>query len=272
MSVRWVKVRPQSLFGRVEGALADGLELEIGPQGLVVEIVFGLLQLFGVIPPVPRLELAGDRRPCSSAPGAPRPLSWPWPGPASRPGRGACRRRRASWPCSPRGRSRHASCSRGGWPGSRAGRRSSARTVRLSVALPLAPRLMKAWKSFSRRSRREEYWKKGMQLGLWRVKTHFPSIPLALAASAAPVDDIVGQAGQVLLLVEDEGEAVVLGQDVLAELLGQDGQLLVDLAELGFFRPRRGRRRSGRRLCRSFRAGGPARGRGRACPAGPRRL
>ena len=57
----------------------------------------------------------------------------------------------------------------------------------LSLALLLSPRWMKALNSFSRRSRREEYWKKGMQLGLCRVKTHFPSFPSALAASAAEV-------------------------------------------------------------------------------------
>ena len=42
------------------------------------------------------------------------------------------------------------------------------------------------------------------------------------------------QAGQVFFLVEDEGEVVVLLEDVLAEFLGQDRELLVDLAELGF--------------------------------------
>ena len=77
---------------------------------------------------------------------------------------------------------------------------------------------MKALKSFSRRSRRAEYWKKGMQLGLWRVKTHLPSQALGLGRLGRARHDVRGQAGQILGLVEDEGEAVVLLEDVLAEL------------------------------------------------------
>ncbi len=61
-------------------------------------------------------------------------------------------------------------------------------------------------------------------------------LSLLLGGLGRSGDDAFRKSGQVLLLVENEGEAVVLGQDVLAELLVQNGQLLVDLAELGFFR------------------------------------
>jgi hypothetical protein len=61
-------------------------------------------------------------------------------------------------------------------------------------------------------------------------------LPLAQVASlgrfGGALDDGLGQAGQLLGLVQDEDEAVVLLEDVLAELLGQDGELLVDRPEL----------------------------------------
>ncbi len=69
-------------------------------------------------------------------------------------------------------------------------------------------------------------------LGLCRVKTQRPSRLLSLAALGGPVDDGLGQAGQVLGLVDDEREGVGLLEDVVAELDRQDGELLVDLAEL----------------------------------------
>ena len=59
-----VELEPPELAGDVEGALADVLELEVGLEGLVVEVVLGLLQLLGVVPPVPGLELDVRRRPC----------------------------------------------------------------------------------------------------------------------------------------------------------------------------------------------------------------
>ena len=43
--------------GDVEDAVADVAELEVGPQLVVVEVVLGLAQLLGVVPPVPRCEL-----------------------------------------------------------------------------------------------------------------------------------------------------------------------------------------------------------------------
>ena len=56
MSVRSEKLEAPELSGHREGALADAVELEVGLEDLVVEVVFGLLQLLGVIPPVPGLE------------------------------------------------------------------------------------------------------------------------------------------------------------------------------------------------------------------------
>ena len=45
------------LFAQGEDAVSDVVELEVGTQGRVVEGVFFLAQLLGVVPPVPGREL-----------------------------------------------------------------------------------------------------------------------------------------------------------------------------------------------------------------------
>ncbi len=153
MPVTGVKWRSKVSARDEEESLLQLLELEVGLQQVLVEIVLRLTHLLGVVAVVP----GGDADPCALLVGDGLHVRHL----LAHAGHGRLPHRleelhgalRASWPWNPRAASARGSRSRAAWPVRREEPRISVMSFLLSWASPLSPRLTNIFHAFSRRSR-----------------------------------------------------------------------------------------------------------------------
>ncbi len=131
-------------------------------------------------------------------------------------------------------------------------------SARLSVAPPFSPRLIQAWKIFSRRSRRDGELQKGLARRARQRDGIFAGVAALLGRRARGGAGEVGQAGEIALL-QHERVSLLVRQHVLPELGAEARQPLVDRREPVLRRLVERSRRPARNGCGSGRARAPAR-------------
>ena len=98
----------------------------------------------------------------------------------------------------------------------------------LSLALPLSPRVVKALKTFSRRSRRDELFRNGSTEERDSVTIALPAMPRSSAVGLGRGDEGLGKAGAVVL-AELHEPVLLVAEQMVAERGAELGQPLVDL-------------------------------------------
>ena len=257
-SARW-NVSPKSRVGRVERGLDHPVELEVGLDRGLVEIVARLSHLVGVVAasrcgdamfrPRTGQRLAARRAPprararAIGQTGSSRPRTAPA---ASSPcWRRACRRRR---------RDSRAACAR-----STRSFSVSATIARLSVLPPVSPRCVQAAKArLAQVAVRVENCRKGSISERDSVMTCWPGSPRSSATRAAAASSQSGSPARSSSVSSTSVVAGLVGQHVLAELGAERRQPLDDLRQARLLVRTEAARPSERSACASGRGRGVA--------------